>query len=146
MKTINYLLLVLAILAGVYFSLTSFVIVQVISDDPTAWMGGISSDLTLFWAAAAVLGGGLLALATFLAIFGLFFGAKKRRAAFWLLKLPGLLAFIIALGVLVGLAVLMPDWPRAVGFPLGLGIPALVFFLVGSQFRRLNPRERRAMA
>jgi hypothetical protein len=139
MKTINYLLLILAIVAGIYFSMTSLVIVRAISDDPQSWMGGVSSDLTLFWAAAGVLAGGWLALATLLAIFGLLFAAKRRRGAFWLLKLPGLLGFILGLAVLVGLAVLMPDWTRVAAFPAGIAIPALLFFLVGSQFRRMNP-------
>ena len=141
MKTVNTLLLVLAILAGVYFSITSYVIVRSISDAPETWMGGASSEATLLWVASGLLGGGFLALATLLAIFGLIWGRNNRRAAFWLLKVPGVVAFIFALLVFAGLIALMPDWLKVIAYPLGLAIPTLLFWMAGTVYRKLNPRQ-----
>ena len=113
MKYILKILLFLAILITVGYLLPAFNVFTSITQTPAEWQGGISVNSTIVWAITIIIGYSYLMLQSLLGLFGLLFAFKKRRAAFWLLLLPGFLGILLAIIWLVLFILFDAEWPAS---------------------------------
>ena len=141
MKTLLRIFTLLVILGSLYCMLPAFFAFKSITDDPEGWMGGVNPEATMVWFALIFLGFGYLAFATFLAMLGWLFGQSKRKAAFWLLKLPGILGMVLCVFLLFIFYQWDIDWAKHSFVFAFLIIPFGVYALYGHHIRKLHPKK-----
>jgi hypothetical protein len=136
MKTIFKIILAIGILLSISYLPSAFNALHTITDDPGGWQGGVDNNSTIAWFAIIIIGYGYLSIQTLLAIFGWLFGFKRRKAAFWLLKLPGLFGLILGLLWLVVLIMFDAEWPSSWFVAFILIVPPTTAFTTGMFIRR----------
>jgi hypothetical protein len=144
MKTFFRVIVLLTILLSISYLPSAFHAFNSITKDPEGWQGGVNENSTLAWFVIIVIGYGYLSIQTLLAVFGLFFGFKKRKAAFWLLMLPGIIGLVLGLTWLILLALYDLEWPSSWFVAFILLFPPFIAFISGTYVRtRLLRRTRR---
>lgn len=147
MKIVVRIFLLLAIAVSITFLPSALSAFYSITEDPAGWQGGVSEISTLVWFAIIVLGYGFLALQTFLALMGIFFGFGNRIAAFWLLLFPGMFGIILGLVWLVLLMLFDAEWPNSWMVAAILLVPPFVAWLSGRFVRKkIKRKNKRAVA
>ncbi len=136
MKRSYKIALIIAILISLLFIAPALSVFQSISSDPFGWQAGFAINSTILWAATIIIGYGYLLFQTLLAIFGLFFGHKTRRKAFWLLVLPGFIGILLGLMWLGLFIAIDPEWPASWPVPAVLLAPPTTAFIIGRRLRR----------
>lgn len=131
MKILFRILLLLAILLSIRFLPSAFTAFLTITSEPESWQGGVDGDSTIIWFAIIIVGYGYLSMQTLLAIFGLLFGFNGRKAAFWLLVLPGIFGFLLGLLWLVLLMIYDIEWPDSWFVAVVLVVPPFVALFSG---------------
>lgn len=136
MKIVVRIILLLAIAVSITFLPAALSAFYSISGDPAGWQGGVSEINTLVWFAIIILGYGFLALQTFLALLGIFFGFGNRVATFWLLLFPGMFGIVLGLVWLVLLILFDAEWPGSWMVAAILLVPPFVAWLGGRFVRK----------
>jgi hypothetical protein len=136
MKLINRILLILSITLSIIYLAPALNVFSSITTDPQGWQAGVDTNSTLIWFIVITLGYGFLIFQTFLAILGLFWGFKKRKAAFWLLLLPGFIGMVFGL-IWLGLFMAFDaEWPASWPLIAVLIITPTVAYIVGMIIRK----------
>jgi len=136
MKLFNRVLLILSILASIVYFPAALNIFISITSDPEGWQAGVNMGSTITWFIVITFGYGFLVFQTFLALLGLFFGFRKRKAAFWLLLLPGFVGIILGL-IWLGLFMAFDlEWPTSWNVVAILIIPPTITYFVGRFVRK----------
>lgn len=141
MKKVLRFITFIVILASLYALIPAYYAFKSITEDPEAWMGGISAETTIVWFALIFLGFGYLAFATLLALMGCLFGHSKRKAAFWLLKLPGILGVLLCVLLFTAFYLWDIDWISHVKVVVVLFLPFLIYFFYGNTIRKSHPKN-----
>lgn len=135
MKAIFRIILVFGILLSISYLPSALNAFHTITDDPGGWQGGVDGNSTIIWFAIILIGYGYLSIQTILALFGLIFGFKRRKAAFWLLQLPGLFGVILGLLWLFLLIMFDAEWPSSWFVAFILIVPPATAFATGKFIR-----------
>lgn len=139
MKNFIKLLIFFLALLGLVVGIQLLNLGRFIVDDPSSWDGGRGFDAVVHHMIILFLGGGLLVLVSVLGLFGAFFGASRRKGAWWLLVAPGFLGTLVAVAAIVSLVLWQPDWEKhTLMIGLALGVIPFLFWLFGRYFRRQN--------
>ncbi len=136
MKALFRIILLISILLGISYLPAAVNAFFTITDDPGGWQGGVNTHSTIAWFAIIVIGYGYLSIQILLALFGLVFGFKRRKGAFWLLQLPGLFGVILGLLWLFLLIMFDAEWPSSWFVAFILFFPPLIAFATGLLIRR----------
>ena len=122
------------LLTAIYFAPVASVFTSIVSE-PFGWQAGISNESTIVWAAAIVLGYGYLILQNILAVFAMIFIKKSKRAAFWLLVLPGFIGILLGL-LWLGLFIAFDaEFPSSLPVNFLLLAPPVTAFIIGRKIR-----------
>jgi hypothetical protein len=143
MKTFFKIILILGLLLSIIYLPSALNALFSITDDPAGWQGGIDGNSTIAWFAIISVGYGYLSLQTLLAVFGLMFGFQKRKAAFWLLLLPGIFGIILGLIWLLLLISFDAEWPSSWFVAFVLIVPPAIAFSTGTFIRVKLLRKQR---
>lgn len=136
MKLSYKIALIIGILISITYAGPALSVFHSITSDPTGWQLGISISSTIVWFATVTLGYGYLLLQNILAFFGLFFAAKSKRKAFWLLVAPGFVGILLGtlwLGLFIAYEV---EWPASWPLPTIMIIVPLAAFIIGKRLRK----------
>jgi hypothetical protein len=113
MKNLLKILLILSLVLNLLYLLPAYTVFHSISTYPQEWQGGIDMNSTIVWFATITLGYTYLYFLSLLAIFGIIFGFKRRKAAFRLLLLPGFIGIVFAGIWLVLFIMFDAEWPAS---------------------------------
>ena len=136
MKTLLRILILLAIIISILYLFPAFHVFTSITTYPSEWQGGIDMNSTIVWFVVATFGYGYLLLQSVLALFGLIFGFKRRKAAYWFFLLPGLLGIISSL-ICLGLFIAFDaSWPASWIVVAILFVLPIFTFFTGRHIRK----------
>ncbi len=136
MKPKYRIILGISVLISLIFVAPALSIFQSITSDPMGWQAGVSLNSTIAWFATIVVGYGFLMFQNVLAVFGIIFIKKSRRAAFWLLVLPGFIGIVLGLVSLGLLIAFDAEWPASWPINVVLLAPPITAFVIGRRIRQ----------
>lgn len=135
MKILFKIILAIGILLSLSYLPSALNAFYSITENPEGWQGGVSETSTWVWFGIIIMGYGFLTLQTLLAFFGFVFGFKNRKAAFWLLSLPGIFGIILGLLWLLLLIKFDVEWPSSWLVAFILLLPPVIAFVTGKYIR-----------
>lgn len=136
MKSFLKIILILAVIINILYFFPAFNVFASITQYPGEWQAGIDTNSTIVWFVVIVMGYGYLYLQSFLALLGLLFGFKSRKAAYWLLLLPGFIGILLAIIWLVLFIMFDAEWPASWQVVSILFISPIVAYFTGRFIRK----------
>lgn len=140
-NTILNILVIVAIIFSIVMMFSVYPAFMSITSNPEGWMGGVDFNMTIVWFVLLFFGFGFLLIQTILAIFGVLLARKKRRGAFFLFKLPGIIGLIIATIITVCFVLYVIDWEKQAFILLYLIVPMVIYFIYGNSIRKRIPKR-----
>lgn len=136
MKNFLRIILILSIGLNLFYFIPAFDVFTSITQYPEEWQAGVDMNSTITWFIVITIGYGYLFLQTFLALLGLLFGFKRRKAAYWLLLLPGFIGIVLSLIWLVLFIKFDVEWPSSWQVVTVLIISPIISYFVGRLIRK----------
>lgn len=145
MKTFLRILLILTIVLNIFYFIPAINVFISITQYPEEWQAGIDMNSTITWFIVITIGYGYLFLQSFLAFLGLLFGFKRRRAAFWLLLLPGFIGIVFSLIWLLLFINFDAEWPSSWRVVTILIISPVIGYFTGRYIRKkIIPKTKKS--
>ncbi len=136
MKNLLKIVLILTIVLNAFYFIPAFNVFTSITQYPEEWQAGIDMNSTITWFVVITVGYGYLFLQTFLALLGLLFGFNRRKAAYWLLLLPGFIGIVLSLIWLALFIKFDVEWPSSWQVVTVLIISPVISYFIGRLIRK----------
>ena len=136
MKIFLRIILILSIGLNFFYFIPAIDVFISITQYPEEWQAGVDMNSTIAWFIVITIGYGYLFLQTFLALLGLLFGFNRRRAAYWLLLLPGFIGIVLSILWLVLFINFDVEWPSSWQVVTVLIISPVISYFVGRLIRK----------
>ncbi len=145
MKNFLRIILLLSIIINIFYFVPAFNVFSSITKYPEEWQAGVDMNSTITWFVVITIGYSYLFLQTFLAVMGSIFGFERRKAAYWLLLLPGFIGLILSLIWFILFIKFDIEWPASWQVVAVLAISPLIGYFTGRFIRkRVVPKPQKS--
>lgn len=136
MKNFLRIILLLSIIINIFYFVPAFNVFSSITKYPEEWQAGVDMNSTITWFVVITIGYSYLFLQTFLAVLGSIFAFKRRKAAYWLLLLPGFIGLTLSLIWFILFIKFDIEWPASWQVVTVLAISPLIGYFTGRYIRK----------